>query len=397
MILKYVFFLILGVDTLMLFLQTSHVSISYEEASLLYGDFSVLSSLTSLSLNLFGQNDLALRFMMILFHLLSAILMYEISKRYIPLERNRLWLLLVFLLLPGVVSAAIIVNSAGMLIFGLLLFVYLSEKIPQRYLNVLLLLYALTDVSFVYLFLGLAVYYSMNKQKYNLVYVLALYMLTSYLYGFEVTGSPSGHFLDTIGIYSAIFTPIIFIYLFYALYKRYFTSKLDMLWCISATALILSLVLSFRQRIPLENFAPYLIIALPLAAQSFISSYRVRLKVFRKRYKLAFVLSFIFLISNTLLVFFNKELYVFMQNPKNHFAYEMHVAKELSNILKERDILCLTTDEKMQTRLKFYGVTKCKDILLVEKNIRAEKATSVTISYKNSVLYRADVTIINNI
>ena len=381
----------------MLFLQTSHVSISYEEASLLYGDFSVLSSLTSLSLNLFGQNDLALRFMMILFHLLSAILMYEISKRYIPLERNRLWLLLVFLLLPGVVSAAIIVNSAGMLIFGLLLFVYLSEKIPQRYLNVLLLLYALTDVSFVYLFLGLAVYYSMNKQKYNLVYVLALYMLTSYLYGFEVTGSPSGHFLDTIGIYSAIFTPIIFIYLFYALYKRYFTSKLDMLWCISATALILSLVLSFRQRIPLENFAPYLIIALPLAAQSFISSYRVRLKVYRKRYKLAFVLSFIFLISNTLLVFFNKELYVFIQNPKNHFAYEMHVAKELSNILKERDILCLTTDEKMQTRLKFYGVTKCKDILLVEKNIRAKKATSVTISYKNSVLYRADVTIINNI
>ena len=381
----------------MLFLQTSHISISYEEASLLYGNFSVLSSLTSLSLNLFGENDLALRFMMILFHLLSAILMYEISKRYIPLERNRLWLLLVFLLLPGVVSAAIIVNSAGMLIFGLLLFVYLSEKIPQRYLNVLLLLYALTDVSFVYLFLGLAVYYSMNKQKYNLVYVLALYMLTSYLYGFEVTGSPSGHFLDTIGIYSAIFTPIIFIYLFYALYKRYFTSKLDMLWCISATALILSLVLSFRQRIPLENFAPYLIIALPLAAQSFISSYRVRLKVYRKRYKLAFVLSFIFLISNTLLVFFNKELYVFMQNPKNHFAYEMHVAKELSNILKERDILCLTTDEKMQTRLKFYGVTKCKDILLVEKNIRAEKATSVTISYKNSVLYRADVTIINNI
>ncbi|CAI6147165.1 MAG: hypothetical protein SPLUMA1_SPLUMAMAG1_01907 [uncultured Sulfurimonas sp.] len=397
MMLKYVFFLILGVDTLMLFLQTSHVSISYEEASLLYGDFSVLSFLTSLSLKVFGHNDFALRFMMILFHLLSAILMYEISKRYIPLERNRLWLLLVFLLLPGVVSAAIIVNSAGMLIFGLLLFVYLSEKIPQRYLNVLLFIYAVSDLGFVYLFLGLALYYSMNKQKYNLVYVLSLYLLSSYLYGFEVTGSPSGHFLDTIGIYSAIFTPIIFIYLFYALYKRYFTYKIDMLWCISATVLILSLVLSFRQRIPLEHFAPYLIIALPLAAQSFISSYRVRLKMYRKRYKLAFILSFIFLISNTLLVFFNKELYVFIQNPKNHFAYEMHVAKELSNILKERDILCLTTDEKMQTRLNFYGVTKCKDILLVEKNIRAEKETNVTISYKNSVLYRGDVTIINNI
>lgn len=397
MMLKYVFFLILGVDTLMLFLQTSYVSISYEEASLLYGDFSVLSFLTSLSLKVFGHNDFALRFMMILFHLLSAILMYEISKRYISLERNRLWLLLVFLLLPGIVSAAIIVNSAGILIFGLLLFVYLSEKVSQRYLNGLLFIYAVSDLGFVYLFLGLALYYSMNKQKYNLVYVLGLYLLSSYLYGFEVTGSPSGHFLDTIGIYSAIFTPIIFIYLFYALYKRYFTSKIDMLWCISATVLILSLLLSFRQRIPLEHFAPYLIIALPLAAQSFISSYRVRLKVYRKRYKLAFVVSFIFLISNTLLVFFNKELYIFIHNPKNHFAYEMHVAKELSNILKERDILCLTTDVKMQTRLKFYGVTKCKDILLVEKNSMSKKATNVTISYKNSVLYRADVTIINNI
>ena len=146
-----------------------------------------------------------------------------------------------------------------------------------------------------------------------------------------------------------------------------FTSKIDMLWYLSATVLILSLVLSFRQRIPLEHFAPYLIIALPLAAQSYISSYRVRLKMYRKRYKLAFVLSFIFLISNTLLVFFNKELYAFIQNPKNHFAYEMHVAKELSNTLKERGVSCVATDEKMQKRLKFYGVTKCKDMLLVEK------------------------------
>ncbi|MDF1877890.1 hypothetical protein JHD47_08690 [Sulfurimonas sp. SAG-AH-194-L11] len=397
MMLKYVFFLILGVDTLILFLQTSHISISYEEASLLYGNFSVLSFLSSLCLKLFGHNDFSLRLVMILFHLLSAILMYEISKRYIKIERNRLWLLLVFILLPGVVSSAMIVNSAGMIIFGLLLFVYLSEKVSQRYLNILLFIYSILDIGFVYLFLGLAVYYSMNKQKYNVVYVLVLYLLTSYLYGFEVKGSPSGHFLDTIGVYSAIFTPIIFIYLFYALYRRYISSKVDMLWYISSTALILSLVLSFRQRIPLEHFAPYLIIALPLAANSFISSYRVRLKIYRKPYKLAFILSFVFLISNTLLVFFNKELYAFISNPKQHFAYEMHVAKELAKSLKERNIECLTTNERMQKRLKFYGLTKCNNTLLIEKNIMTEKPTNVTIRYKDTVLYKGDVTILNNI
>lgn len=96
-------------------------------------------------------------------------------------------------------------------------------------------------------------------------------------------------------------------------------------------------------------------------------------------------------------MFVNKELYAFIENPKTHFAYKMHVAKELSNILKERGIFCITTDEKMQKRLNFYGVTKCKNILLVEKNIMNKKAVNVTISHRNSVLYKADVTIINNI
>ena len=210
---RYILFLILGIDTLILFIQTSHISISYEEASLLYGDFSFLQLLTVTSLSLFGQNDFGLRFVMILFHLMSAVLMYLISKRYIAVQRNRLWLVLVFILLPGVVSSAIVVNSAGMVIFGLLLFIYLSEKLPQYALNALLLFYALIDIGFAYLFLGLLIYYLFEKKKSLSLYMLLLYSLTSFLYGFNIDGYPSGHFLDTIGVYSAVFTPIIFIYL----------------------------------------------------------------------------------------------------------------------------------------------------------------------------------------
>ena len=394
---KYILFLILGVDALILFLQTSHISISYEEASLLYGDTSFLQLLIKTSISIFGQNDLGLRFVMIMFHLMSAVLMYLISKRYIALERNRLWLLLVFILLPGVVSAAIVVNSAGMVIFGLLLFIYLSEKLPQYMLNVLLLFYALIDIGFEYLFLGLLIYYLFEKKKRLSFYMFVLYLITSYLYGFNISGYPTGHFLDTIGVYSAVFTPIIFVYLFYSLYRRYLTSKLDMTWYISSTVLILSLVLSFRQRIPIEYFAPYLIIALPLAAESFISSYRVRLKMFRTRYKLAFVVSFIFLILNTLVVFFNKELFLLLENPKKHFAYEMHIAKELSHELKNKNINCVDTDEKMQKRLKFYKIDKCSKNILTSTNIHNKMMADVTISYKNNILYKANVTNLNNI
>ena len=394
---RYILFLILGIDALILFIQTSHISISYEEASLLYGDFSFLQLLTVTSLSLFGQNDFGLRFVMILFHLMSAVLMYLISKRYIAVQRNRLWLVLVFILLPGVVSSAIVVNGAGMVIFGLLLFIYLSEKLPQYALNALLLFYALIDIGFAYLFLGLLIYYLFEKKKSLSLYMLLLYSLTSFLYGFNIDGYPSGHFLDTIGVYSAVFTPIIFIYLFYSLYRRYLTSKIDMIWYISSTVLILSLVLSFRQRIPIEYFAPYLIIALPLAAESFISSYRVRLKMFRTRYKLAFILSFIFLISNTLAVSFNKELYLVVDNPKKHFAYEMHIAKELSKKLKSMSINCVQTNDKMQKRLKFYEIDQCAENILVETSLNTENRNNVTISYKEILLYKANVTNLNNI
>ena len=395
MIHRLIFFAIIAIDALILFFQTSEVSISATEATLLYGDFSFLQVLIQLSLNIFGQNDFGLRFVMILFHVLSILLMYLISERYIDKKRNRLWLLLMFVLLPGIVSSAIVVNSAGMVIFGLLLFVYLSEKIKQVYLNVLLLFYSCIDIGFAYLFLGLSVYYLMKKQRNLFLYMIGLYFLTSYLYGFDVHGSARGHFLDTIGVYSAIFTPIIFIYIFYSLYRKYLASQTDMLWYISSTILILSLVLSLRQKIAIEHFAPYLIIALPLAAQTFVSSYRVRLKVYRKKYRLAFVLSFIFLIVNTLVVFFNKELYLVIKNPKKHFVYEMHVAKELSEFLIKENITCVLTDARMQKRLKFYNIPKCYENKLQEIDLKSKKEGNVTISYKQRVLYKANVTKVN--
>jgi len=394
---RYILFLILGIDAIVLFFQTSQLSISHNEASLVYESGSFLSILVRFSLDIFGQNDFGLRFVMILFHLLSVVLIYLVSKKYISFDKNRVWLVLIFVLLPGNLSASVVVNDAGIVIFGLFLFIYLYEKIPQLFLNVLLLFYSMINISFAYLFLGLAVYYIHDKKVYNFLYVIFLYSLTSFLYGFEISGIPTGHFLDLIGVYSAIFTPIIFIYIFYTLYRRYLILNIDLLWFVSSTALIISLVLSFRQRVSIEYFAPYLMLALPLATQLFISSYRVRLKRYRTSYRLMFTFSLLFLILNTLIVLFNKELYVFIENPKKHFAYDVHVAKELAKELKDKNIFCVTTNYKMQNRLKFYGVDKCQLNSLVELDLDAKKESTVTVSYRNRVVYKANVTKINNI
>ncbi|MDD3817988.1 MAG: hypothetical protein PHI89_07865, partial [Thiovulaceae bacterium] len=298
----------------------------------LQDDFSFFQSLIKLSLACLGTNDFALRFPMILLHLGSAVLLYEIAKGYVN-DRNRIWLVLIFVLLPGIVSSALIVDSAGLLIFGLLLFVYLFPKVSFAVLSLYLFTLSLIEGGFVYLFIGLF-FYGMVEKKYTLALSNILFVILSVmLYGFDVHGSPKGYFLDSIGIYSAIFTPIVFVYVFYVLYRRGLTKEIDVVWFLASTAMVISLVLSFRQKIDVQHFAPYLVLALPLAAQTFANSYRVRLPQFRKKYKAIFAAALLFLLINSGVVFFNKYLYWVLEKPTDHFAYKMHIAKELADAL----------------------------------------------------------------
>ena len=138
---RYILFLLLGIDALILFFQTTELSISTYEANILYSSFSFLQLITNLSLNLFGHNDFGLRFFMILFHFSSIILLYLISSRYLKCEKDRLWLILVFILLPGSISSALQINSAGLLIFGLFLFIYVYQNFGLRYTYPLIFLY----------------------------------------------------------------------------------------------------------------------------------------------------------------------------------------------------------------------------------------------------------------
>lgn len=389
----FILFLLLGFDATVLLFETSDISISYNEALLLYGNYSLLQIITKFFMQLFGQSDLTFRLVMILLHLASDVLLYLISKRYLKSQRDQLWLLFIFILLPGVISSALVVNHAGVLIFGLLLYIYLSAVVPLKYSNILLFLLVFVDAGFSYLFLALALYMLIQKNTTRFFYNLGLFVLSIFFFGIKIDGSPSGHFLDVLGIYSAIFSPIVFIYLFYVLYKRYLTHKTDKLYYIATVPFVLSLLLSFRQRVDMEVFAPYLIVSLPLAAQSFVSSYRVRLKKFRTKYRLVFSLSLLFLVLNALVVFFNKELYLLVKNPHRHFAYNMHIAKDLAKKLRLEGYSCVKTDYKMQLRLKFYGIDECQGNIL--KEVAKNKPHNVTISYKNKIIYTGIVTKLN--
>lgn len=106
---SYYFYTILTLlFCILIFKADTSLSISYKEALNVFVNTSVLSIITNISIYLFGQNDIALRIPFILFYVASVILMYKITHNYFKYEKDRLISIVVFMLLPGVLSASFI-------------------------------------------------------------------------------------------------------------------------------------------------------------------------------------------------------------------------------------------------------------------------------------------------
>ncbi|MEA3523685.1 MAG: hypothetical protein U9R50_12025 [Campylobacterota bacterium] len=389
--LRYIFFLLLALDTLLLIFVIPYLSISYHEAQIFFNDTSFMHHLITTSTSIFGQNNFALRFPTLVLHILSIILLYAIAKAYIRYESDRLWLIGIYMLLPGINSVAILVDDAGLILFFVLLYIFLAQRY-YTFSYILLPLLIVVNEGFMFLYMGVA-FYAYEQQKHKLfVASTGLFMLSLLVYGFDVSGAPRGQFLDTLGIYAVIFSPIVFLYLFYVLYRRALIGPRDQLFYVATSAFLLSLLLSFRQKINVEIFAPYLMVALPLLMQNFFHSYRIRLPQFRTKYRLLFGIAFTLLVLNALSVFFHKEIYYFLKTPKDHFAYRLHIVDSLAEKLQEQGITCINANnQEMQLRLSFYGISHCDGYRLIP-NREIKNSVNVTIFHRNLLLYQASVT-----
>lgn len=366
---NYFFYSFLSLLVIVLLFVANTLSISYKEALNVFVNSSVLSVITNSSIYLFGQNDISLRAPFILFYILTVLLMYKITENYFKYEKDRFISILIFMILPGVLSASLLVNSAILVTFCTLLYLYIHKN-TNKHSYILLILFLFIDNSFAILFLALF-FYSLKEKDNKLITVsLLLFSISMYIYGFDTEGKPRGFLLDTFGIYASIFSPLLFIYFFYSIYRAGIKDERTLSWYISATALCLSLLFSFRQRVYIEDFAPYVVISLPFMLKSFFHAYRVRLNEFRRNHKLAAILVLIMLLLNVTLTIINKPLYLVLPNPKKHFVYQYHFAKEISHELKKRKINYIySDDEELLLRLKYYGIKSGnKYFLTLNKN-----------------------------
>lgn len=387
-----VLFIFCFINALFLLHSISNLSISYYEAQIYFSSKGILHYLTNFSTFLFGENDYALRLPILIFHFLNVILLYKISKSFLKRKVDRLVSSTIYLLLPGVAVSAVIVNNAVLSIFLTLLFIFLEQK--KHELSYLVLISSVfIDNSFFILYFSLFFYAIVKKDRKLLYLSLFLFGISMYFYGHDIHGKPKSYFLATLGVYAASITPLIFLYMLYALYRILIKEEKNLLWYISFISLVFTLVISHRQKLLLEDFLPFVVIAIPLCVQIFFKSYRIRLPQFRIWHKRFMVLVMFFLVLNFLLAIFNEHLYYIQKRTKKHFAYNYQVVKELSSCLKQKNINKInTSSEKLALRLRFYGINKGGNKKLYEAINTDKIGDFCEIYYSDTLVVRYKIT-----
>ncbi len=122
--------ILLSLDLLALLYGTSTLSISADEADIYFGEqgkslifsHSLLYYISHFGTFIFGQNDFGLRLPFLFFHFLSCLLLYLLALKYTKTKIDAFFSLLLFVLLPGTVASALLVNAASLVIFLTLFF-----------------------------------------------------------------------------------------------------------------------------------------------------------------------------------------------------------------------------------------------------------------------------------
>lgn len=380
---KFLVLLLAAFVAVLLFVANG-LSISYKEALIFYEGKGLLHYLIQGSTYLFGQNSISLRLPSIILYVASVILMYQMTHNYFKNDNDRLISILIFMFLPGIVGASLLVNNSIVVIFCTILYLY-RYKVTGNHNFYLLAIFLFIDNSFAILFLALFFYALQNRQNNLFIISLILFGLSMYIYGFEASGKPRSHFLDLFAIYASVFSPLIFLYFFYSMYRVGIKGNKSIFWYISVTALVFSFLFSFRQKIYIEDFAPFVIVTIPVMMKLFFHSLRVRLSVFRHKHYLLSYISVCILMVNVLIILFNKPIYLLLKDEKNHFAYNYHFAKEIADVLKENHITAITSsNEELNLRLKYYGIQENKyNFISLDKLNHYDKKFHITYLDKN--------------
>jgi hypothetical protein len=360
---KGLFGLFFSLYTISIVYLTATTPLLPGEVKILLSDSYTIGHLIASWVHRFTDEAFGIRAIFTLFGMVNLYLYYRLLSMRISDGRDRLFILTLYMILPGVLASSVLVNDAVVAITLTLLFIlsYDGKATMSSYIALALLLF--TDTAVMSLYLSLSIYLFFKKEYPLFIYSVTLFILSLFMGSFTISGRPEGHFLELMGLYAAIFSPLMFIYFFYSLYRVAFQGDRDMLWYISFTALAVSMLLSVRQKISITDFSPYLLIGFVIAVEVYFGSMRVRMKRFGRGYRIAGgVVISTMAISSAILVF-HHPLYRVLGNPHSFFVSKIYEPYDYMHSLPDSGADRCYDRERISGRyrkvMEFYSIPQC--------------------------------------
>jgi hypothetical protein len=334
--------------------------ISPHEAKIFYTSEDLIATLMHWG-DAFVGGFIGIRLFFVFLGFVTVALFYELSRRHFPKREDAYLASVLFMFLPGILTAVTLVNVAILVLPLVLFFVLMYERRSFWVLPpVMLALFFIHEASIIF-FVALLLFSFSHKDKKLGIFSAAFLVAFVYLAkGIEIGGRPSGHFVEIFGLYASVFSPLLFLYFFYAMYRILLREKKTLLWYISFTALAFSLVLSIRQRVYITDFAPYVTISIIVMLDVFNNSVRVRLPEFQKAYKKSFIAVVSFLVLSASVIIFHKITFLLMSDSSTHFAKGIYGPYYLAKQLKKDEVPCYKGARgRERYQLRYYDILPC--------------------------------------
>jgi hypothetical protein len=350
---------LLSLYILISFFLASTTPITPHEAKNLYGQTSIVSLMMQWG-GAVVHGFLGLRIFFLFFAFLSLRIFYELSQRYFQRREDVYLSTSLFMFLPGILTATALANVGIIVLALVLFFVLLYER--RHFLILPLIMTALFFIHEASIIFFVALFFYGIAHRDKMLGILSAAFIFAFIYlakGIEIGGRPSGHFLEIFGLYAAVFSPLLFLYFFYTMYRILLRGRKTLMWYISFTALAVSLLLSIRQKVYITDFAPYVMISTIAMVDIFMQSLRVRLPEFQKRYLRAYYVVIAVLSVSVLAIIFNQPFYYFSDNNPRHFAARIYQPYDLAVSLREKGVECYDAKGRTALQLRYYGIPSC--------------------------------------
>jgi len=352
-------FIILYMLTISILAITTPISVS--EANLFYSSIqSPTTFIMHKSQEIFGY-EFGFRTIFVLISFLNAWLFYKITRHFFKNRKDKLMAFFIYLMLPGTIAESVLVSDA--ILISLFLSLFIIGYLKHNYTLIVISLAALGFVHWSSLeFYIIILIYTLFSKHYKIMFI-SIIALVSYIYfGGHI---PSLTYQNTtvklLAIYATVFSPLFFVYLFFAGYRIFLIGKRDIIWVISFAALMVSFLMSVYTKIRVEDFSPYLMTGVIVALRSYHNSSRVRLKRFRQKYEIVFIGVISMLLISSTIIIIHQPIYRLLGKDVVTAVSPIYKPYDKSNELNIRGIRCVKNPGKRSiNQFRYYGITKCE-------------------------------------